>query len=57
MSNISVERGKLRCDACFCMINCMGSFADVPRVPVEVVDIRPQTLAGKREVNGVLAIL
>ena len=39
------------------MINCMGSFADVPRVPVEVVDIRPQTLAGKREVNGVLAIL
>ncbi len=29
----------------------------VPRVPVEVVDVRPQTLASKGEVNGVLAIL
>ncbi len=35
----------------------VGSFADAPRVPVEEVDVRPQTLAGKGEVNGVLAIL
>jgi len=48
---------ELSCDACLCMIDGVGSFADVPRVPVEVVDVRPQTLASKGEVNGVLAIL